>query len=86
MSAPAEERAWIGLPTSPYPTLFVLSLVGRAIVAAVFVRLFREVREVERIRHRDLIFQITHLRPMAGMSFGLVTGFIRRRETRALKQ
>lgn len=73
------------LPASPYPILFTISLVVRCIVVGVFLRLFREVREVEVIKHRDLIFQITHLRPMAGSTFGVVTGFIRSRRGRGLK-
>lgn len=69
-----------GLPDSPYLFVFLISILLRGLVAAAFLRIFREVREVDVITHRDLIFQVTHFRPMAGLSLGLVTGIVRRKQ------
>lgn len=67
---------WSGLntPASVYIPLFILSGLIRFLVAVGMLRLFKEVREVEFVSHRDLIFRITSLRPLAGASFGLITG------------
>lgn len=67
-------------PQSAFLRVFVISGLLRLITALTFLRLFREVREVAPIRHRDLIFRITHLRAQAGISFGLVTGTIEHKE------
>ena len=47
------------------------------IAAAVFLPRFKEVRTVEPIRHRDLIFRISQIRPIAGATFSLFTGLFR---------
>jgi hypothetical protein len=46
----------------------------------VFLRRFREVRPVEPIRHRDLIFRVSHIRPIAGATFSLFTGLFLEQE------
>lgn len=80
--SPFDFHSLSGGPASPYLLLFFLSGVARILTAMFFVRLFREVREVEKIKHRDLIFHITHLRPISGATFGVVTGFIRGKSER----
>ena len=56
------------------PGLFLLSGIMRAIAAGIFLRRFKEVRLVEPIRHRDLIYRVSHIRPVAGATFSLITG------------
>jgi hypothetical protein len=34
---------------------------------------------VEPIRHRELIFRVSHIRPIAGATFSLFTGLFRER-------
>ena len=52
------------------------------IAAGVFLQKFKEVRPVEPIRNRDFIFRISHIRPIAGATFSLMTGlFGEHRET-----
>lgn len=64
-------------PAFTLPVIFVLSGVMRFVAAAVLLRKFREVREVESIRHRDLIYRVSHLKPIAGATFSLLTGPMR---------
>jgi hypothetical protein len=47
------------------------------VAAGLFLRKFKEVRQVEPIRHRDLIFRVSHIRPIAGATFSLFTGLFR---------
>jgi MFS family permease len=68
---------WTWAPASMLPVLFLISGLMRAISAGVFLSKFREVRPVEPIRHRDLIFRVSHVRPIAGATFSLFTGFFR---------
>ena len=67
-------------PVSMLPALFLISGLMRAISAGVFLRKFKEVRPVEPIRHRDLIFRVSHIRPIAGATFSLITGLFREQE------
>jgi MFS family permease len=71
---------WTWAPASMLPVLFLISGLMRAISAGVFLRKFKEVRLVEPIRHRDLIFRVSHIRPIAGATFSLITGLFRERE------
>ena len=61
-------------PASGLLMVFALSGLGRLIAAALLLHRFRELRPVEAIRHRELIFRITHLRPIAGATFSVLTG------------
>jgi hypothetical protein len=56
------------------PVVFLISGLMRFIAAGLFLRKFKEVRAVEPIRHRDLIFRISHIKPIAGATFSLFTG------------
>ncbi len=69
--------AWIWKPTSVLLFIFVISGIMRLIAAAVFLPRFKEVRTVEPIRHRDLIFRISQIRPIAGATFSVFTGLFR---------
>ncbi len=73
---------WSWAPVSMLPVLFLISGIMRAIAAGVFLRRFKEVRPVEPIRHRDLIFRVSHIRPIAGATFSLITGLLREQEKR----
>jgi hypothetical protein len=42
-----------------------------------FLKKFHEVREVEHIRSRELMFRISHIKPIAGATFNLMTYFFR---------
>lgn len=71
---------WTWAPAFTLPVIFLLSGVLRLIAAALFLPRFREVRPVEPIRHRELIFRVSHLRPIAGATFSLITGLFGERE------
>lgn len=77
LTFPLDLHQLLGLPVSPYPPLFVLSFVLRLLVIVLFLRAFKEVRDVENIGHRELVFRITHLRPLTGATFNLVSTFFR---------
>jgi len=64
-------------PAFTLPIIFVLSGGMRLVAAALMLRKFREVREVEPISHRDLIYRVSHMKPIAGATFSLLTGPIR---------
>jgi hypothetical protein len=68
-----------------YPLLFVFLVSGilRLAAAAFFLKIFHEVREVEHIRSRELVFRISHIKPIAGATFNLVTYFFRDQKPRA---
>lgn len=68
---------WIWTPTSVLLFIFLISGIMRLIAAALFLPRFKEVRTVEPIRHRDLIFRISQIRPIAGATFSLFTGLFR---------
>jgi len=65
---------WLWAPQSVLLVIFLLSGLMRFVVAGVRLRRFKELRPVEAIRHRDLIFRISHIRPIWGARFSLVTG------------
>lgn len=66
--------SWLWYPQSVLLVIFLISGVMRFVAAGMLLRMFREVREVEAIRHRDLIFRISHLRPIWGARFSLISG------------
>jgi len=57
--------------------IFLISGLLRLATAAGLLRKFHEVREVESIRSRDLIFRVSHIKPIAGATFHLLTYFFR---------
>jgi MFS family permease len=61
-------------PASVLLFVFALSGLGRLIAAVLLLHRFHELRPVEPIRHRDLIFRISHLKPIAGATFSVLTG------------
>jgi MFS family permease len=63
---------WSWSPDFILPVIFFISGVVRLGAAAFFLRIFREVRDVEPIRHRDLIYRVSHLKPIAGLTFSLI--------------
>lgn len=64
-------------PLHSLTLLFLFSGLLRLVAAGALLRKFHEVREVEQIRHRDLVFRISHLKPIAGATFNLLTYFFR---------
>jgi MFS family permease len=73
---------WTWTPDFMLPVVFLLSGVMRAIAAGIFLKRFKEVRPVEPIRHRDLIYRISQIRPVAGATFSLITGLFREQPKR----
>jgi len=65
---------WVWTPAFILPVIFLISGIIRLITMAIFLPRFNEVRPVEAIRHRELIFRISHIRPIAGVNFSLFTG------------
>ena len=59
---------WFWIKNSLYVQVFFISGVLRIITLFSFIPSFREVREVEPIRRRDVLYRIAHIRP-----FGTVT-------------
>lgn len=57
--------------------IFLVSGLLRLTTAVFFLRIFREVRDVEPIRSRELVFRLTHIKPIAGATFNLMTYFFR---------
>ena len=68
---------WTWTPLFMLPVLFLLSGIMRATAAGIFLHRFKEVRPVEPIRHRDLIYRVSQIRPIAGATFSLITGLFR---------
>ena len=54
--------------------LFLISGVLRLCVSAIFLPAIREMREVEPITFRELIFRVSTIRPISGLRFDLFTG------------
>lgn len=71
---------WTWTPAFTLPVIFLISGCMRLLAAALFLRKFKEVRPVEPIGHRELIFRVSHLRPIAGATFSLLTGLFGDRE------
>ncbi len=68
---------WTWTPPHMLPVIFLISGVMRLVAAGIFLRKFKEVRPVEPIRHRELIFRVSHIKPLAGATFSLFTGLFR---------
>lgn len=66
--------------TPPFilPLIFFLSGILRLVAAGFFLRKFKEVRPVESIRHRELIYRVSHIKPIAGATFSLIAGYSKR--------
>ena len=71
---------WTWEPVSTLLVLFVISACARVVASGFLLRKFREVRTVEPIGDGELIFHITHLKPIAGATFNLVTGIFNNRK------
>lgn len=67
-------------PISVFPAIFFISGVLRLISSLLLLHRFNEVRPVSAIGDRELIFRITHLRPIAGATFSVFTGLFDRRK------
>ncbi len=68
---------WTWTPSTMLHVIFLISGMMRLVAAGLFLRKFAEVRPVEPIRHRELIFRVSHIKPIAGATFGLFTGLFR---------
>ena len=62
---------WVWHPASNLLAIFVISSALRLIAVLCFLDWFREVREVEAITNRDLLFRVARLQPASGATFGL---------------
>jgi MFS family permease len=71
---------WTWTPPFILPVVFFLSGLIRFLAAAFFLRRFKEVRPVEPIGHRELVFRMSHIKPIAGATFSLFTGLFRERK------
>jgi MFS family permease len=81
VASPLPALPWLPNPASPLLFLFFLSGIVRVFAAAYFLPRVREVREVERIRHRELVFRVAQIRALSGISFSMLG----ERYTRALR-
>jgi MFS family permease len=70
---------WVWRPDSTLPMIFLLSGLMRLVAAGLFLNRFKEVRPVEPICNRELIFRVSHIKPIAGATFSIFTGFIKNR-------
>lgn len=70
---------WVWRPAFILPVIFLISGLIRLVATGIFLSKFKEVRPVEPIRHRELIFRVSHIRPIAGATFSLFTGLFRER-------
>ena len=70
--------AWSWTPHFVLPLIFFLSGLLRLMAAGFFLRKFKEVRPVEPIRHRALVYRVSHIKPIAGATFSLIAGPTRR--------
>jgi hypothetical protein len=68
---------WTWEPSFILLVVFLISGVIRLVAARILLREFKEVRPVEPIGHRGLIFRVSHVKPIAGVTFSLFTGLFR---------
>ncbi len=68
---------WTWKPISSLSVIFLLSGFLRLVASSFLLHRFKEVRPVEAIRDRELIFRVSHLKPIAGATFNLFTGFFK---------
>lgn len=59
---------------SPLLIVFVISALLRLLAASTLLPFFNEVRSVNPTGHRELLFTVMQVRPIAGFTFGLYTG------------
>lgn len=71
---------WVWKPAFVLPVIFFISGLIRFVATGIFLPKFKEVRPVEPIRHRELIFRVSHIRPIAGATFSLFTGLFGERK------
>ncbi|MBN8548151.1 MAG: MFS transporter [Deltaproteobacteria bacterium] len=69
-------------PPSGLVFVFVISGLVRVFASLLLLPQFSEVRSVERIDHRELIFRITNIASIAGVTFSILPGTRRRRPTK----
>lgn len=60
-------------PKLDYHLIFAGSCIIRIIVVCYFWKLIKEVREVELIAHKDLVFKVIQVKALAGLVFGFDT-------------
>ena len=70
---PIPFEKWFWVPNSIYLMIILISGCLRTLVVLGLLRMFREVRAVEDIKHSELIFRIAHVRPLAGVIFRPLT-------------
>jgi MFS family permease len=68
---------WV--PPSVCHAVFLVSGLCRLVALAVLAARFKEVKEVEPITHRELIFRIAHIRSIAEVNIRPITSVFRRR-------
>jgi hypothetical protein len=64
-------------PVSVLPAVFLLSGVLRLIGSGLLLHKFKEVRPVEKIRNHELVFRVSHIKPIAGATFNIVAGIFK---------
>ena len=64
-------------PVSVLLVIFLLSGIFRLIASFFLIHKFKEVREVEAIGNRELIFRVAHIKPIAGFTFNLFSGILK---------
>jgi MFS family permease len=69
--------SWTWGPPSMLPVIFFISGLMRLMASGIFLRRFEEVRPVEPVKHRELIFRISHIKAITGATFSLFTGLFR---------
>jgi len=79
---PPSFSIWSWHPAHSLLLIFLVSGILRLLTAASFLKIFKEVRDVEHIRSRELVFRITHIKPIAGATFNLMTYFFREQKRR----
>ena len=55
-------------PDSLASRTFLISGIFRFIVVVAMIKAFKEVREVEDAKHKDILYRILHIRPVSGMT------------------
>jgi MFS family permease len=65
---------WNWEPSFMLQMVFMISGLMRLAAAGIFLQKFEEVRSVEQIRHRHLLFRVSHIKPIEGATFSLITG------------
>ena len=69
--------SFVWAPASVLLVIFLLSGFFRLVASFALIHKFKEVREVESIGHRELIFRVAHIKPIAGFTFNLFTGILK---------